>query len=146
MQFNVGRVTVNSSTYVLALHLIIIGCNNNNAGKAIRSNRLAHDPAKRTDLKEANLKTVLDWLRIVPYSTVDVMVLGKSEAGTRRILNAFVDEGWIIRDEIKWQGSIRKKHLLGISSKGLYERMSEGAIEPPQSRTFKRNRVMHRTC
>lgn len=111
--------------------------------KKQRSNRLVKDPAERARLTQSNLKMTLDWLRLEPYSTVDVMalVLNKSTVATRRILNKFVKEGWLIRDEIDWIGPPGRIHLFGISSIGLYHLLDDGGYEPPSSRDFKRKRT-----
>ena len=108
-----------------------------------RISRLVATPAEREKLTQANLKIALDWLRLEPYSTVDVMalVLRKSEMATRRILNKFVEDGWLVRDKCDWTGAPGWKYLFGISSIGLYHLIDEGGYEPPPSRDFKKHRT-----
>lgn len=109
---------------------------------------LTRNPVDRKKLARDNLKTVLDFLRLEPYTTVDVMalVLEKSVPGTRRILNKMVDQGWLIRDEVDWIGSSVKKHLFGVSTQGLYHLMDDDAVEPPPSRDFKRGQATSGTA
>ena len=87
-----------------------------------RSETLVHDPVERKNRSQNNLKIVLDWLRLEPYSTVQIIALvtRMGEPGARKMLNKFVRDGWLVRDEIPWEGVAGKRHLFGASSKGLY--------------------------
>ena len=40
-----------------------------------RSETLVHDPVERKNRSQNNLKIVLDWLRLEPYSTVQILSL-----------------------------------------------------------------------
>ena len=109
-----------------------------------RSETLVHDPVERKNRSQNNLKIVLDWLRLEPYSTVQIIALvtRMGEPGARKMLNKFVRDGWLVRDEIPWEGVAGKRHLFGASSKGLYHLMELGDVEPGPNRDFKRGRTV----
>ena len=109
-----------------------------------RSETLVHDPEERKNRSRNNLKIVLDWLRLEPYSTVQIIALvtRMGEPGARKMLNKFVRDGWLVRDEIPWEGVAGKRHLFGASSKGLYHLMEPGEVEPGPNRDFKRGRTV----
>lgn len=110
--------------------------------------QLMHSPDERKKRTEENLEIVLDWLRLEPYSTIQVLslVLRMGVPGTRRVLNKFVKEGFLVRDEIVWGGIPGKVHLFGISATAIMEPVADGEIQPNPAASFKRHKARFSTA
>jgi len=83
--------------------------------------------SKRLSRTEWKLKMVLDFLRYERFSTREIieLVLGVKKTAAHDTLNMFVDQGYLLRDDIPWSGCPKPVQLFSVSNDGLYHLWNE---------------------